>query len=43
MRHGEPGDPPSHPRARGRCDDCGDCPCICEDLALEGYDEGGEA
>lgn len=42
MRHGEPGDPPNFPEERGRCQDCGERPCVCEDVALEERDEGGE-
>jgi hypothetical protein len=43
MRHGEPGDPPSFPRLRGRCPECDSSPCRCEDLALEEFEEeGGE-
>ena len=43
MRHGEPGDPPSYPEDRGPCPECGERPCRCEDLALEEFEEGGEA
>ena len=43
MRHGEPGDPPSAPHIQGMCPECTECPCRCEDIMLEEFEEGGEA
>lgn len=35
MRYADACDPPSAPRLRGPCPECGERPCVCEDLALE--------
>ena len=35
MRYADTCDPPSFPRLRGRCPECGAHPCRCEDIALE--------
>lgn len=43
MRYADDCDAPSSPRLQGECLECGDCPCTCEDRALEEVDEGGEA
>lgn len=42
MRSADCCDPPSAPRLRGPCPDCGRSPCQCEDIALTEFDEGGE-